>query len=338
MLTLRGAYGIVGLGRAFRVMDRNRDGGLSIAEFSQAVRDFKIQLTQDDTSFIFNQFDTNKDGRLDYNEFLRCVRGEMNAFRRGLAEQAFQVLDKNGNGVVEIADVAQTYSAKKNPAVIEGRKTEEQVLSEFLETFEIHHNLLNNEQANNEVTLAEFIEYYNNVSASIDDDKYFEVMMDGSWNLSGHANPYMRVDKGWFEQVGPNTTLSTVYQYKNTDPYATSGPRVETTMRTGLESHDNPWSTTETYYVHESPRKSMSNPKHLQPARTHQQVTGSQSNRIDTNRTQQLIHDDFIQCKPLPREVPPSAPKLDATLVALRTRAKASLFSQGLAAPLELLR
>lgn len=29
----------------------------------------------------------------------------------------------------------------------------------------------------------EWIEYYNNVSMSIDDDKYFELMMNSAWNL-----------------------------------------------------------------------------------------------------------------------------------------------------------
>ena len=49
----------------------------------------------------------------------------MNPARRSLAEQAFKILDKNGNGVITIEDVAQVYSAKKHPAVIDGRKTEE---------------------------------------------------------------------------------------------------------------------------------------------------------------------------------------------------------------------
>lgn len=119
---------------------------------------------------MFNQFDTNKDGRLDYNEFLRGVRGEMNARWRELAEQAFRIMDLNGNGIIEIAEVAWKYDASKNPAVLEGRKTEEQVLAEFLETFETHHNLMVGEWPNHEVTLEEFLEYYNNVSASIDDD------------------------------------------------------------------------------------------------------------------------------------------------------------------------
>lgn len=38
------------------------------------------------------------------------------------------------------------------------------------------------------VTLEEFIEYYTNVSASIDDDMYFSAMMNSAWNLSGDAS------------------------------------------------------------------------------------------------------------------------------------------------------
>ena len=56
---------------------------------------------------------------------------------------------------------------------MDGRKTEEQVLGEFLETFETHHNIMVNGQRDFRVTFDEFIEYYTNVSASIDDDMYF---------------------------------------------------------------------------------------------------------------------------------------------------------------------
>ena len=33
------------------------------------------------------------------------------------------------------------------------------------------------------VSVEEFIEYYTNVSASIDDDRYFELMMRNAWNF-----------------------------------------------------------------------------------------------------------------------------------------------------------
>jgi len=33
------------------------------------------------------------------------------------------------------------------------------------------------------VTLNEFMDYYSNVSASIDDDQYFQLMITNAWNL-----------------------------------------------------------------------------------------------------------------------------------------------------------
>ena len=38
------------------------------------------------------------------------------------------------------------------------------------------------------VTREEWIEYYSNVSASIDNDAYFHQMMNSSWNLDGNAS------------------------------------------------------------------------------------------------------------------------------------------------------
>ncbi len=122
-------------------MDNNGDKTLDMPEFINACKDFKINISSDEIKFLFNAFDRNKDNKLDYDEFLRAVKGEMNETRLKLVQKAFNILDKNRNGIIEISDIAQSYNANKHPAVAEGRKTEEQVLSEFLETFETHHNM-----------------------------------------------------------------------------------------------------------------------------------------------------------------------------------------------------
>lgn len=63
-------------------------------------------------------------------------------------------------------------------------------MMEFIETFEIHHNLKNQQSRDAKVTLEEFIEYYTNISVSIDNDEYFQVMINNSWNLKGDAQTY----------------------------------------------------------------------------------------------------------------------------------------------------
>jgi len=39
-------------------------------------------------------------------------------------------------------------------------------------------------QGDGEITLNEFFDYYSNVSASIDNDEYFQLMITNAWNLN----------------------------------------------------------------------------------------------------------------------------------------------------------
>jgi calcyphosin len=117
----------------------------------------------------------------------------MNEFRKGIAMQAFNIIDVDRSGILDISDIKHTYNAKKNPKVISGEMTEDEVLYKFLDTFDQHHNDINEGQVTHEVTPAEWIEYYNNVSMSIDDDEYFQVMMNNAWNLDGSRV----TKKGW---------------------------------------------------------------------------------------------------------------------------------------------
>lgn len=97
----------------------------------------------------------------------------MNPFRRSLAEKAFKILDKDHSGVLNIDDIKGVYNGKKHPDVIQGKKTEEEILGEFLDTFEAHHSIEHPNQRDRQISIEEWVEYYNNVSMSIDDDQYF---------------------------------------------------------------------------------------------------------------------------------------------------------------------
>ena len=57
-------------------------------------------------------------------------------------KKAFAKMDKNGNGSLDINDIKGVYNAKMSPDVKSGKKTEDEVLAEFLDTFEYHFSLL----------------------------------------------------------------------------------------------------------------------------------------------------------------------------------------------------
>jgi Ca2+-binding EF-hand superfamily protein len=182
-LAKRGAKGIIGLQRQFKIMDDDNSKSLSRAEFAKAIQDFGLGFSKEQCVALFNYFDVDSSGQISYDEFLRAIRGPMNQARKKIVSQAFNKLDKDANGWIDISDLKGVYNAKKHPEVIQGKKTEDDILKEFLATFEMHHSMRNNNAPNYVVTKEEFEEYYNNVSMSIDDDMYFMQMMNASWRM-----------------------------------------------------------------------------------------------------------------------------------------------------------
>lgn len=195
-LASRGARGILGMQRIFKIMDDNGNGALEIQEFWKAVCDFRIQISPEEARKLFDLFDLDGNGSVDYNELMRSVVGEMNQFRKGLVKRAFDKLDDNKNGVIELDDIKKVYNAKLHPEVRAGKKSEDEVLGEFIDTFELHHSLKHPGDKDRRIAFKEFVEYYNNVSASIDNDQYFELMMTNAWNLNN-----VSYKKGWGQEV-----------------------------------------------------------------------------------------------------------------------------------------
>lgn len=133
---------MIGLSKLFKIIDDDGSKTISQYEFGKVCKDFKIGISEENVPLLFECFDTNRDGTLNYDEFLMSIRGELNDFRRGLVEKAFRKIDKDGSGYLDIDDIKDTYNATKHPDVLQGKRTEQQILNEFLETFETHHNMI----------------------------------------------------------------------------------------------------------------------------------------------------------------------------------------------------
>jgi len=196
-LANRGVRGITSIARNFRIIDDNNDQTLDFNEFKKCSHDFRFDLSDSELKKVFSAFDRNQSGKIDYDEFIRSIRGEMNQFRKNLVQKAFNTLDKNKNGIIELDEIKEKYNAKNHPDVKNGKKTEDEVLLEFMETFENTYNYLCGTDNDGKVTIEEFMEYYENVSMSIDNDQYFEMMISNNWkNKDDDGNQ----KKGWSNQ------------------------------------------------------------------------------------------------------------------------------------------
>ena len=114
--------------------------------------------------------------RAAHGEFLHALRGELSARRAALVLRAFRKLDRNGDGAIGVDDVVARYDATRDPRVASGRLSAMAVLREFLEVFEV------GGEVDGQVTPNEFVNYYRTVSAAIDDDDYFELLLRGAWH------------------------------------------------------------------------------------------------------------------------------------------------------------
>lgn len=178
-LASRGASGFAGLQRIFKILDDDNSKTLSLSEFTNAIKYTKIDMTDKDIKILFEYFDTGNTGNISYDAFITKIKGAMNNRRRRLVMMAYDVLDVDGSGHVDINDFAVAYDVSKHPDFLQGKKSKEQILLEFMNHFE------DSNLKDGAVTREEFINYYTGVSANIDNDDYFELMMRNAWHISG---------------------------------------------------------------------------------------------------------------------------------------------------------
>ncbi len=50
-------------------------------------------------------------------------------------------MDKDRSGILNLDDIKQVYNGKHHPDVKSGKKTEDDILMEFLDTFEAHYSI-----------------------------------------------------------------------------------------------------------------------------------------------------------------------------------------------------
>ena len=121
-------------------------------------------------------FDRDGSGTISITEFIRQLRGPMPERRQQLIRMAYQVLDRNSDERVTMRELLGIYDCSGHPDVVAQRKTPEQVMQDFSASWDKNNDAI--------ITLPEFTDYYADISAGIDDDRYFELMMKNCWRLS----------------------------------------------------------------------------------------------------------------------------------------------------------
>jgi Ca2+-binding EF-hand superfamily protein len=171
-----GGSGMRGISRALAIMDDDGSKCLTKDELKNGLQDYGIALSLKELDDVMTYFDRDRNGTVSIDEFLRGLRGPMSDRRTVLVRQAFAILDRTGDGIITIDDLRGTYDCSWHPEVKNGTKTEDQALGQFLTAFDV-------QEKDGVITQEEFMDYYAGVSASIDGDDVFELMMVNAWRM-----------------------------------------------------------------------------------------------------------------------------------------------------------
>ena len=174
----RGGIGIRSLGVLFRRMDNNGNKKLDQAEFTEALASYGLFPKVVEIQALMKYYDVDGDGNITYEEFIRGLRDPLSERRKNMVDKAFTLIDRSRNGTISIEDIDAIYDVSQNQDFIDGRKTREEILQEFLNGFD-------GMRGNNDgqITKAEWDDYYTDLSMSLPSDEYFVRMMESVWQI-----------------------------------------------------------------------------------------------------------------------------------------------------------
>lgn len=174
--------GFCGLRRSFLVMDMPNNKILQKQEARAGLQRFKVSVTPIEFEQLWNYICRNADGDVTVSEFVRQIRGDesVNERRYNAIREAFEYLDAKGSGSLRIATIAPLINLSDHPLVRKGTKSVDQVLQDFIDAWD--------KNRDGSISWEEWLTYYSDLSAGIEDDQYFELMIQNTWRIKRNSN------------------------------------------------------------------------------------------------------------------------------------------------------
>ena len=155
---------------------------INIETLLSTLKTLQINLNPDDIINFFACLDYTQTGKVITDEILRVIAGDIPEKRKISVISKFAEMDKNKAGLLPISYLKKAYNAKFHPDCFLRKKPENEVLDEFMFTFEVF-CFLKGIGDDQEISYNDFTEYYTPISASIQDDNYFDDILLGAWSI-----------------------------------------------------------------------------------------------------------------------------------------------------------
>ena len=153
-------------------------GKIDREDLKDALRRWGVILEDRFFDPIINRMDTTKLGLLEWRAFLAFIRGGgMSEARSKVVTSVFAAMSKDGGASVSADDLAYYFDGKEHPLCSVADLSAQDALAHMFMS------CAKKGVMSSSISLAEFKEYYADLSAAVDDDAYFESVLKGSFPI-----------------------------------------------------------------------------------------------------------------------------------------------------------
>jgi Ca2+-binding EF-hand superfamily protein len=184
ILKCRGIKGLFGFQRMLKLLDTNNTHTLTKEKLLNLNDSYRLNLTNQEISNLISSLNHSNSQTINTDDLLQTLIEQLPPFRFNLINEVFQSLDSFSQGYISTNNIKTLFNAKRHPEVISNKRSEGEVLGEWLDNFEIfcEYNGITN-VGDRKISFEEFKNFYSIISMSIEDDKFFEYMIIHTWNL-----------------------------------------------------------------------------------------------------------------------------------------------------------
>ena len=166
----------------FKYYDNNSDF-MSKYNFSKVLKDFNINLEQNDLEKIFDTYGTiNNEKTMNYKNFINDLISEFtNEEREKIIRYIYSTIEERGNKFnrdIDLSFLKEVYNAKKNYF----KKEESDNRLEFEDCLELY-NYIYKGNKNELFSLDYFLEFYKCISFLIQSDEDFNKLISNEWRV-----------------------------------------------------------------------------------------------------------------------------------------------------------
>eukprot|EP00667_Euglena_gracilis_P020733 EG_transcript_22495 len=172
-----GLYGFRTLEGILQEAAPAEDDGLARDDLLAALRRLGLTPSDFEMHTLMRHFGSDVDALLGRRQFITGISCKLNDFRRHLLVDLYGLLRHVCGGPVTVQGLADLFDAAEHPLVQAGRVTAEAAQRDMVAAW--HRPL------GHVISQDEFLEYWGDVSAAVDDDEWFELSIRNPWHLAG---------------------------------------------------------------------------------------------------------------------------------------------------------